>query len=156
MPIIIIPALFFLIGWLAWVLTRTRHLRVKAQVEIQKQLLEKIHSTEDVAQLLQSAEGRQFLEAVSISRPISAEEILSSVQKGVILSVVGLGGLFLRWLFPMGYGVLIIAAVMTGAVGIGFLISSAISYRLSKSWGLMTATSPADPKDRARDAGLFQ
>ncbi len=136
--IIIIPALCLLVGWLAWVMNRVSHLKVKAQVEFQTRLLEKIHSAQDVAQLMQSEEGRQFIEAFSVKHPALMEEILGSVRKGVICTMVGLGGLLLRLIFPMGFGVFIIASILTGAIGVGFLISSVITYRLSKSWGLIS------------------
>ncbi|HST22857.1 MAG TPA: hypothetical protein VLR90_17160 [Blastocatellia bacterium] len=136
--IIIIPALCLLIGWLAWVMNRVSHLKAKAQVELQTRLLEKINSAQDVAQLTQSEEGRQFIEAFFVKQPALMEEILGSVRKGIICTAVGLGGLLLRWIFPMGFGVFIIASILTGAIGVGFLISSAITYRLSKSWGLIS------------------
>lgn len=143
-----------MIGWLVWVLTRTEHLRVKARVEFQNRLLEKISSAEDFVQMMRSEEGRAFIEAVSVDNPSMREQILGSAQKGVIFTAIGAGGLLLRWIFPMGYGVFILASVLAGAVGVGFLISSAVSYRLSKSWGLLSETKRIDYRDR--DASLFR
>lgn len=154
-PVIIIPALCLLIAWLAWVTNRVSHLKVKAQIELQNRLLEKIHSAQDVVQLMQSEEGRQFIEAFSIKRPTVIEEIMASVRKGIIFTVIGMGGLLMRWIFPMGFGVFILASILIGAIGVGLLISSAIHYRMSKSWGLITAGS-GSPDDRMRNASLFQ
>jgi len=155
-PVIIIPALCLLTGWLAWALTRVSHLRVKAQIELQNRLLEKINSAQDVAQLMQSEEGRQFIEAFSIKQPTLMEEILSLVRKGVIFTVVGLSGFLMRLIFPTGFGVLILASILMGAIGVGFLISSAVSYRLSKSWGLISTAARGNSGGRRRDASLFQ
>src|ERR1044071_10272572 len=66
--IIIIPALCLLVGWLAWVMNRVSHLKVKAQIEFQTRMLEKINSAQDVAQLMPSEEVRQFVEAFFVKQ----------------------------------------------------------------------------------------
>lgn len=135
--IIIIPSLCLMVGWLAWMLTRTNHLKTQAHIELQKRLLEKINSAQEVVQLMQTEEGRQFLEALAIERTPPLEQILGSVQKGVILTIVGLGGLSLRLFFPTGFGVFIILGIFAGALGLGFLVSAGVAYGLSRSWGLL-------------------
>ena len=94
--IIVIPSLVLMVGWLVWMLTRTTHLKTKARIELQKRLLERLHSAQEVVQLMQTEEGRQLLESLTIERTTPLEQILHSVQKGVILTIVGLGGLSLR------------------------------------------------------------
>jgi hypothetical protein len=65
-------------------------------------------------------------------------KILGSIQKGIILSLVGAGLPILGNVFgsQMGgdlYIVLTVAGTIGVMIGIGFLISTAISYRISKS-----------------------
>lgn len=152
-PIIVIPSLCLMIGWLAWMLTRTNHLKTQARVELHRRMLEKINSAQEVVQLMQTEEGRQFLEAFAMERTNSLEQILGSVRKGVILTMVGLGALSLRLFFPTGFGLFIVIGVFVGAVGLGFLLSAGVAYGLSKSWGLLE--SGKAPRDR-RDASLFR
>ncbi len=146
--VIIIPAICLLIGWLVWVMNRASHLKVKAQIELQTRLLEKIRSAQDVAELIKSEEGRQFINALSAKQPDMMEEILASVRRGIIFTTAGAGGFFLRLIFPTGFGVFIIASILMGAIGVGFLISSAVTYRLSKSWGLIAKAGHENPDDR--------
>lgn len=111
--IIVIPSLCLMIGWLVWILTRTNHLKTQARIDLHRRLLEKLNSAQDVVQLMQSEEGRQFLEALAMERTNSLEQILGSVRKGVILTMVGLGALSLRLFFPTGFGLFIVIGVFS-------------------------------------------
>ena len=155
-PIIIIPTVCGLTAWLAWVLNRTNHLRVKSQIEMRRQLLEKIHSSQDIANLLETDEGRRFLESISADHPISLREILSSVQKGVIFTMIGLGGILMRLTYPTGFRVPILACILVGTIGVGFLISSAITYGLSRSWGLISSRETPGINEHRAGGSLFQ
>lgn len=149
--IIVIPSLCLMIGWLAWMLTRTNHLKARARIALQKQLLENLNSAQEVVELMRTEEGRAILESLTIEQPTSREQILGQVQKGVILMTAGLGALSLRLFIPAGFGLFIVIGVFVGAVGLGFLISSAVAYKISKSWGLLRN----ETGGRA-DAGLFR
>jgi hypothetical protein len=145
--IIVIPSLVLMVGWLVWMLTRTNHLKTKARIELQKRLLEKLNSAQEVVQLMQTEEGRQLLEALTIERTTPLEQILHSVQKGVVLTIVGLGGLSLRLFFPTGFGVFIVIGVFLGALGMGFLVSAGVAYAFSRSWDLLrSAQSDSEPR----------
>lgn len=140
--IIVIPSLVLMVGWLVWMLTRTNHLKAKARIELQKRLLEKLNSAQEVVQLMRTEEGRQLLEALTIERTTPLEQILSSVQKGVILTIVGLGGISLRLFFRTGFGLFIVVGVFLGALGIGFLVSAGVAYVFSKSRNLPGSQQP--------------
>jgi hypothetical protein len=61
------------------------------------------------------------------------ERIIKNMQGGVVLTVLGLGALGLS---IRNHG-MIIPGALVFALGAGFLISTAISYRLSKKLGLL-------------------
>jgi TRAP-type mannitol/chloroaromatic compound transport system permease large subunit len=150
--IIIIPSLCLTIGWLVWILTRTKHLQTQARIELHRRLLEKINSPTDLADLLKTDEGRELLEALAMEQTTSLEQILSSVQKGVVLTTVGLGTVCLRLFFPTGFAVFIIVGAFVGIAGLGLLLSSVVAYRLSKSWDLLASRKVQ--RDR-KNASLF-
>lgn len=148
--IIVIPSLVLMVGWLVWMLTRTNHLKAKARIELQKRLLERLNSAQEVVQLMQTEEGRQLLEALTIERTTPLEQILSSVRNGVILTVVGLGGMSLRLFFPTGFGLFIVIGVFLGSLGMGFLVSAGVAYALSKSWDLLgSPQSDREPRNNS-------
>jgi len=149
--LVVIPSLCLMIGWLAWMLTRTNHLKARAHIELQKQLLHKLNSAQEVVELMRTEEGRALLESLALAQPTSREQILGSIQKGVILTAAGLGALSLRLFIPTGFGLFIVIGVFVGAVGLGFLVSSAVAYKLSKQWDLLRNERSVRP-----DASLFR
>ena len=82
-----------------------------------------------------------------VARGGPIERILSSIQKGVTLTLFGLGFLFLGWKYRFDGDVFNVIGVIGLSLGIGFLVSAGISYRLSKSLGLISEIESGKRKD---------
>lgn len=122
---------------------------IKAQTEIQSRLLDKLGGSEEMLRYLESGAGRQLLEAPPAEQSRPYGRILGSIQTGVILTLAGAGFLFLRGQFPdegEGFAVL---GTLGLALGLGFVISGALAYFLSRSWGLLDGG--AGGRDAGRD-----
>jgi hypothetical protein len=108
----------------------------RAQAEVQSKLLDKFGSSQELLAYMQTEAGQRFIQVES--EPVVTKsphtKILGSITVGTILACLGLGLLLLAVVFeddaPLGFGTISLA------VGLGFLISSGISYKLSKTWGL--------------------
>ena len=140
-PIIIVPSGLVLIGWtVAALINAIRHrMNLRVQTELHNRLLEKFDSASEFTAYLQTEAGRRFFDNLTSERVTPATKILSSVQKGAITTVLGLGLLVLALIYhPLDQGAFTIFGVIALALGIGFLVSAGIAYRLSKNWGLMT------------------
>ena len=138
-PIITSLALFTMISWIVWVEARRRQMQSKSVAELQSQLLAKFGSAQEFVQFMQTDEGRRFLATLAQVRLSPAERVLRSIRIGVILTIIGLGWLSLALTGRFDDdGALTVIGVLFLATGIGFLISAAISYRLSKAWGVFT------------------
>jgi hypothetical protein len=131
-----------------------RWLRVsKIQTDAHSKLLDRLTSNEDLLAYIQSAAGRQFLEAApfppvatrqQISAPIN--RILWSVQAGVVLVLAGAGlwtgrGFVVEDL-ATGFSVLGVLVMFLGA---GFVISALVAYALSKMLGLVEPPAALHP-----------
>ena len=152
-PIVVIPSFCLMVGWLVWILTRTNHLKTKSRIEMQRRLFEKIGSAKELIELTETEEGRRLLESLATEQKTRHEQILGTIQTGVILTVIGLGALSIRLFVPSGFGLFIVIGVFVAALGVGFLISAGVGYKLSKSWDLLD--SPRTLSEM-RDAGLFR
>ena len=128
----------------AWVL-RTLILSLRdrkiadLQAELQTRLLEKFTSNEELLGYLQSDAGEKLVQPLREQGAQSPYgRILGAVQVGVILLCAGGACLFLDGRLPFDdqRGFLFLGTVGT-AVGIGFLLSGAVAYVLSRSWGLL-------------------
>ena len=139
-PIIIVPTIMLVIGWIVRTMSTNRRLRetAKLQTEMQTKLLERFGTSQDMLQFLASDAGRKFMESATVERSNPHGRILGGVQAGVLLLLGGIGFFAASPSFGAddgGFGHFLgIMGVMLGA---GFLISSFIAVRLSKSWGLL-------------------
>jgi hypothetical protein len=121
-------AFFATILVIAWLFLLYRRSQARARAEFQKQVLDKFATGREFAEFLGSAASQRFLDELGSRGP--KEQILSSMRTGVVLAVLGLGLLALS-LAKRGF---LIPGVLALALGAGFLIATAISYRLSKQW----------------------
>lgn len=130
----------------AWVLTSIiaafRHrAQLRNQADFHNKMLEKFGSAGEFAAYLQSEAGQRFFENLGSEPSTPLTNILGSIQKGVILSLLGLGLLMVSrsFTFENGGNAMFVIGVISLMIGLGFLISSAISYRLAKTWDLISA-----------------
>jgi hypothetical protein len=131
-------AVFLLIGLLWWIVSTVGRVRIAArQTDVRKHLIDKISSHESAVALLAQGD-RAALESLlgAFEEPQPYLRILSSVQAGVVLLV--LGGAMMACT-AAGVHVPVVLGILTAALGVGLTAAAAISYRLSKSWGLLDA-----------------
>jgi hypothetical protein len=116
----------------------------KIQAEVHSKLMDRFSSNDELLSYVQTPSGRRFLEsgpsplpegAPAVAAPFS--RILWSVQAGLVLLVAGVGLLFvsLRTIEELSELFFIGGSVVT-AVGVGFTVSAAASYALSRKLGL--------------------
>ena len=135
-------SLFAMIVLIVWIAYSSRLKSARVHADMVGKLIEKLGTSQEAMAYLESEAGKKLVESVTAGQRRSNpyHRILGAVGTGIILSAVGLGLLSLTFWFPeeeeaVGFGILALA------VGLGFLISAAVSYRLSKSWGLLDGAS---------------
>jgi hypothetical protein len=143
----------FGIGTFAWLVRSAidyrRWLRaMKIQTEAHTKIVDRLASNEDLLAYMQSAAGQRFLTSSPIAPssmdrvtpPMGApfNRILWSVQAGVVLTTAGAG----LWLAKNGVideaaQAMQVIAILTMALGVGFVLSALASYGLSRQLGLV-------------------
>jgi hypothetical protein len=146
----------FGIGAVAWLIRAAidhrRWLRAtKIQVEAHTKIVDRLASNEDLIAYMQSPAGQRFLNASAVTAPAienigvpmaaPLNRILWSVQAGVVLTTAGVG----LWLAKNGIideaaQAMQVFAILTMALGIGFVLSALASYGLSRQLGLVSST----------------
>jgi hypothetical protein len=127
----------------------------KIQTDVHNKLLDRFTSNEDLLAYIQTPAGKRFLESAPIAidspRAINAPlgRILWSAQAGAVLTVLGLGVSFVsrntleEVAAPLAaFGVVIIA------LGLGFIVSAAVAFMLTRRLGLLNDPNPAAPETR--------
>jgi hypothetical protein len=138
-PMVVGTAFFALIGWVVFVFVdgRRRREQLKVMTEFHTRALDKMGSTADFGNFLETEGGKRFLKSLTIEGLGPKQRIVRSVERGILCLVVGLVTMLPSFSFPeMRDGLRMIGAIIAG-VGIGNLLSSAASYGLSKKLGLL-------------------
>ena len=129
-----------LVGYRRWYRTS------KIQTEVHTKILDRFTSNEDLLAYMQTEPGRRFLESAPPPvegpvRPVAAplSRILWSLQAGVVLATGGFGLLFVsRRAISEIAQPLFASGVLVLALGVGFVLSAAASYLLSRHLGLFS------------------
>src|SRR5215467_2372990 len=140
--IVIFPILLFLMGFVVWTIFSTirRYKTTKLQAGLQTKLLEKFGTGQELLAYVQSDAGKRFLESLTMEQRTPYGRILGAAQAGVILVLLGLALLFLRGRVAAADEGFLVFGTIVLSLGIGFGISAALSYFLSKSFGLLSET----------------
>ena len=140
--VVIFPIMFGLFGFIAWIIFTTigRYKTAKLQAGVQTKLLEKFGSGQDLLAYVQSDAGKRFSESLAMEQRTPYGRILGAAQAGVILVLLGLALLFLRGRVVGAEQGFLVSGTITLSLGAGFALSAALSYFLSKSFGLLSGT----------------
>ena len=130
------------IGWIIRIFVTSRRSLKMAQMQVEQQnrLIEKFDTADALQTYLDSDGGKELMKATPIEKASPYGRILGSIQAGVILTFGGLALFLIRNHVPgdsgEDFGLMFLGALGM-AIGLGFLISAAAAFFLSKSWGLI-------------------
>ena len=142
---ITLPAMF---AWFVWVIFSTfrRYKIAKLQAGVQTKLLEKVGSGQELVTYAQTDAGKQLLESLQVERTVSQApygKILGALQAGIVLFCFGIAMVWLRSHVSTnveGADGFTVLGALSIALGLGFGISAAASYFLSRSFGLLNGS----------------
>jgi len=110
-----------------------RQRRMKAQAELHGRLLDKFSSAQEVVAFLQTPSGAHFVDSFSSDREEPTNGVLRSTHRGIILSIMAIGCLGLTRVYGWDGNPLLVVGVILLCLGLGFLVSAAVSHRLSRT-----------------------
>lgn len=152
-PIIALVAFLLAAAWtLRLLIENRRWSRIfTLQNEVHAKLIDKFSANQELAAYMETDAGRRFLEAAPIPVnfgtdqrvPNAVARVLTPIQIGVVLVLLGIGFLLLRHAGPdMDTPMLVLGTVIL-MPGIGFIISAGITWVLAARLGLMPLRSEA-------------
>ena len=124
-------AVFAMVVIIVWLKIRQRQAQLQARAEFHKQLLDKFGTGREFAEFLESPGSQKFMEGLwskTAEQPMQ-NGILRPLRNGIVLTMLGLAMTGLSWMHKG----LLIPGVILLALGVGYLIMSAIAYRLSQT-----------------------
>jgi len=111
--------------------------KVRIKSEFHHKLVDKFGDVKELNNFLETKGGSEFLKSLSINGLAPKEKLLSAVSRGIIVGFLGIAVLLLGWTFMENSRYFIAAGITILVLGIGFLVSAAVSYQLSKKWGII-------------------
>lgn len=144
-PVLIIGTIFGGTSLLAWVfvdaLRRKRQLQVLG--EFHGKLLDRVGNGRELAEFMDSPGGSKFLDSITVERTHPAHRVLRAVQVGIVLTAAGIGCRVASWqtgiLASEGAEGFSILGILLISLGLGYLVSAAAAFVLSRSLGLYDA-----------------
>src|SRR5215510_12583864 len=142
--VIIVPAAFFMVGFVVHVVAEAFRRRSQARMvtDFHTRLLDRIGSAKEYADFFASDAGKRFMESLSATETgMPQTRILRSIQSGLVLLALGSGLFFLtssRTFSLEATDGLVVTATVTAAIGVGLILSTLVSYILSRQMGLFT------------------
>jgi len=146
-PFLIFVCVLSAILWLTHVLLENRRWSriFKLQTDVHSKLIERFGTSQEVLTYMNTESGKKFLEgtpiAVGLDRhqpvPSPVARVLTPLQIGVVMSLLGLGLLFLRHSIPDGEAPLLLLGTVVLMPGLGFIISAGVTWMLARRLGLM-------------------
>jgi hypothetical protein len=147
MMVIVMPTMFVIMGWAFKTGLDFFHKQrlVKLHYALQDKLLEKLGSSPEAMEYLRSDAGEKMFALLTKERANPFARILTALQAGAVISLLGIGFIFLRNQVPSdGAEAFMVIGVLGLCLGLGFLASSAAAYVFSKQWGLINGSAESD------------
>lgn len=145
-PFLVFVCILGALLWLTHVLLENRRWSriFKLQTDVHGKLLERFGTSQEVLTYMGTEAGKRFLEATPIavgfehqSVPSPVGRVLTPLQIGIVMVLLGLGLLLLRHSVPDGAAPLLVLGTIVLMPGLGFIISAGITWVLARRLGLM-------------------
>src|SRR4029077_18397148 len=115
----------------------------KLQTDVHGKLLERFGTSQEVLTYMNTDAGKRFLEATPIAVgfehqppvPSPVARVLTPLQIGIVMTLLGAGLLNLRHSVPNGGGALLVIGMVVLMPGLGFIISAGITWVLARHLG---------------------
>lgn len=156
-PILAVGSFLLAFLWLARLFVDNRRwTRIfNMQNQVHTKLIEKFSNSQELAAYMETDAGRRFLEAAPIPVNLGTEQrvpnavarVLTPVQIGIVMVLLGIGFLLLRHAEPDMNTPMLVLGTLILMPGIGFIISAGITWLLASRLGLMPPHPDADRFD---------
>jgi hypothetical protein len=147
-PFLVFACLLAALIWLTHVLLENRRWNriFKLQTDVHSRLIERFGTSQEVLTYMSTDAGKRFLEATPIAVglerqppvPSPVARILTPLQIGVVMTLLGLGLLSLRHSLPDAANPLLVLGTVVLMPGLGFIISAGMTWFLARHFGLMS------------------
>lgn len=132
-PIVGIVSSSVMVVLVVYFVTRGRARKTEVQAEVQSRLIDRFGSAPELIEFLQSPAGKEFVSGVqSAPALLTRERILTGFSRAIILTMLGIAFTGLALVYGDYDNPLPFFAAIFLALGVGYLLATFVSWRLSK------------------------
>jgi hypothetical protein len=128
----------------------------KVHSDVHGKLIDKFGTSQELLAYIETDAGKRFLEAAPIATEVDSQRlpnlvarVITTLQIGVVLTLTGIGLIFLRHSVGDGEMAMLVLGTLLLMPGVGFLISAGITWVLARRLGLIDQ--PAGAPDLLRE-----
>ncbi|MGA2251991.1 hypothetical protein [Terracidiphilus sp.] len=145
-PVLAMIAFVIAAGWIVRLFIENRRWSrtFQLQSEVHGRIIDRFATTQELSGYMETEAGRKFLEAAPIPlhaaqdpMPNAVARVLTPLQIGVVMILLGIGFLLLRNVRADYHTPMLVLGVVTLMPGIGFILSSGLTWALAGRLGLM-------------------
>jgi len=146
-PFLVFVCMLLGLLWLTHVLLENRRWNriFQLQTDVHGKLIERFATSQEVLTYMGTDAGKRFLEATPIAVgferqqpvPSPVARVLTPLQIGIVMTLLGAGLIALRHSVPNGDATLLVVGTVVMMPGLGFIISAGITWVLGRRLGLM-------------------
>ena len=154
LPFLVFVCMLAAVLWLTHVLLENRRWgRIfKLQTDVHGKLIERFGTSQEVLTYMSTEAGKRFLEATPIAVgfehqapvPSPVARVLTPLQIGIVMTLLGVGLLALRHSISGGSDALLVIGTVVLMPGLGFIISAGVTWMLARHLGLMPESGTRD------------
>lgn len=145
-PLLVLIVFVLFASWLLRTLLENHRWgrAMAVHAEAHNRLLQRFESSQELLSYIESEPGRRFLESAPLTAglaPAQANAIagraLFSLQTGIVIGLAGAALLSLRNSVEQGHDPMLVIGSVALAVGVGFVLSAAVSIVMGRHLGLI-------------------
>ena len=131
-----------LIGALAWFATiyiraRQRSRELSTLSEFQTRLLDKLESGEALTAFMESKGGDRLMRTFRPPPASGLDRVLSAATAGLVMTSAGLAAIAIQVTQDIGGRGFAVTGILLTGLGLGFLLSAALSFVLARRYGTL-------------------
>ncbi len=124
-------------GFILWMIFSYKLKRDRGRTEDRERLLARFGSSREMVEFLSSPAGEQFFRTFAQRSSHPVKELGKSLQGGLVTLFLGLAFLILAWTGVIGGEAFYVPGTIMTMIGLGILLSAAVSAFLLKRSGLL-------------------
>jgi len=154
-PVIVSIGLFLAVSWIIrlFVDSRRWNRAFTLQSDVHAKLIDKFTNSQELAAYMETEAGKRFLEGTPIQTalesgqrmPNAVARVLTPLQIGIVMALLGAGLLALRHAGPDTYEPMLVLGMIVLMPGIGFILSAGVTWVLARRLGMLPESAPGGP-----------